>query len=70
MTQRRQIQETAQTVRDSTYDEPPPSGAQVEGGRRNLPYETDDQLKVNVTVWAVLFDMVAELAMWQAELAI
>eukprot|EP00971_Amphidinium_carterae_P184358 3660017-Amphidinium_carterae.1 len=73
MTRIKEIQETAQ---EQKYDMPPGLAHSPPGGLY-VCYETDEKYteermkeKENRTEWAVLFDMVAEPAMWQAELAI
>eukprot|EP00971_Amphidinium_carterae_P194715 3864122-Amphidinium_carterae.1 len=73
MSQRKKsIQEAAQ---EQMYEKPPGSKHVSPGGQYEC-YETGEQFvesmtkKENRTNWAVLFDMVAELATWQAELAI
>eukprot|EP00971_Amphidinium_carterae_P250481 4972767-Amphidinium_carterae.1 len=68
ITHTRQIQETAQR---ESYDYEPPGLIYLSPGGQYLPYETDEQYAVesmtqkqNGKNWAVLFDMVAELAIW------
>eukprot|EP00971_Amphidinium_carterae_P213666 4240407-Amphidinium_carterae.1 len=80
MSHKRKIRETA--LKEHIYDAPPASGSRVGAGGENSHHDIYEKqkldgmtsVKVNRRkhglVRAVIFYMVAELATWQAELAI